>query len=117
MKVIDAVWIGVHRKDKNTFVTDNGHPLEFNNWQNGSPTNLETRNCVELKSEFTLFYETKKDNIGKWADVPCSKNNLILCQTMQGWSSKMVQNFLLEYKRDLERTKLTLQNALNNPGF
>jgi len=81
-KVVDNVWIGVkHTSNEFKWVDDSD--LSFTNWAEGSPRNKIDNTCVQMQSDVDL--------VGKWADEPCNKNNLVACQKMQNWSISRLQ--------------------------
>jgi pulmonary surfactant-associated protein A len=70
-KVIDNVWLGLKRTG-NDFKWTDGSELNFTNWIRGKPSNRTDSNCVQMLLESNPRWE--------WADEPCSKKGLVVCQ-------------------------------------
>ncbi len=111
--VVDDVWIGA-KNDSNwaKFKWADYSDLSFTNWQVGNPSNKTNYDCVQIMPE--------SSPMGKWANEPCNKKNLVVCQKMQNWSIYRLQNILLEVRKELKETQqqLNLQHMSPIPiGF
>ncbi len=53
--------------------------------------------------------------MGKWANQPYNKRNLVVCQKMQNWSISRLQNILLEVRKELKETQQQLNLQHINP--
>jgi len=104
-KVVDAVWIGA-KYSSNKLKWADDSDLSFTNWDNGSPSNTADKACVQLIPEGS--------SIGKWANAPCSKKNLAVCQKMQTWSHSLMQKTLLDARKELNDTIEDLRKQINN---
>ncbi len=104
-KVVDTVWIGA-KYSSNKFKWADDSDLSFTNWDNGSPSNTADKACVQLIPEGS--------SIGKWANQPCNKKNLVVCQKMQTWSLSLMQKTLLDARKELNDTIEDLRKQINN---
>jgi hypothetical protein len=78
--LLDSVWLNGDRFNGSTFVWRDGDRMSLTNWDVGFPTADPLNDCIQLSPR-----STKKDKLaqedGTWRDVPCSKRNLIVCET------------------------------------
>ncbi|RWS04324.1 macrophage mannose receptor 1-like protein [Dinothrombium tinctorium] len=73
----EAFWIGLKRRAENdtTFLWIDNQPLDYQNWGFGEPDNrfvLGPENCVIVND--------MKSNFGRWCDVPCHVEFLLVCE-------------------------------------
>ena len=85
-KIADNVWIGIKYTNKVYKWNDNSSII-YKNWAEGSPKNLSDH-CSQFMSDETWF--------GKWSDVLCTKQNLVVCQKPQTWSMSHLQKVVLD---------------------
>jgi len=104
-----GVWIGANRVGE-SFEWDDGTVFDYTNWGEGSPTDLNGRNCVVMQSKYSKVLNGSEimDVDGTWKDVSCSSPNYFVCEKVPLWSEDELQNALIE-------TRKKLDNLLNNP--
>jgi hypothetical protein len=105
---LDSVWISAKRKTDNEtiFEWNDGSELEYNNWAQGYPTSNTGRKCVQIQSEYSFKNSTnliESSTEGKWADIPCERNNLVVCEKLQIWSFPQLQKTLLDIRNNLRQ--------------
>ena len=84
-KVSNDVWIGVKYTNKR-YEWNDGSDVVYKNWAPGSPKQKDDH-CVQ-------FDVTEETLSGKWSDVVCSKDNLVVCQKTQKWTFDQMQKIL-----------------------
>ncbi len=117
--VKETVWIGAKRQQGNSsrFLWHDGSEINFSNWAEGNPIDETERECVEMRSKFGSIFsnvsELYEDNInGRWFNVPCDKNSLVICQKLQTWSFPQLQKTFLDARKELRDS---LNNLRQNP--
>ncbi|XP_054157087.1 uncharacterized protein LOC128955441 [Oppia nitens] len=94
-KVVDEVWIGGHREGKVfQWIQEKADIGPYTNWLNGSPTNDTNEDCLQMVP--------KSKDMGKWDDENCTKKNLFVCQKLQKWTIDMIQQTLLNERKQLQ---------------
>jgi len=80
-RVVNNVWLAAkYYPFEKKFKWSDGTDLTYTNWQAGYPKlDLITDYCVQLSSD--------QKNLGKWIDVPCIQQALVVCQKEQTWSN------------------------------
>ena len=94
------VWIG--QKTDNYRNYSREYTL-YANWAKGMPT--MTKQCIQIRSPYTIYADTDGHFGGKWEDVACYRKNLVLCQKPQRWSEHQFIRVLTELKKDVEGFK------------
>jgi hypothetical protein len=107
-KVVDSIWLGAKKSDSNAFKWTDGSNMKFTNWAENNPTTESNTECVEMKSKFSFFGSEKFE--GKWANVPCLKKALIVCQKMQNLTLNQLTDLVMNLKKDLEFERKISEN-------
>ncbi len=111
-KTVDNIWLGLKSDNKNFKWTD-GSALSYTEWATGSPSNKTDFNCAQMLPESTPA--------GKWANGPCNKKNLVVCQKTPTVDISFLQNSLSDTRKHLNdavkqltETNLKLSGLLTN---
>lgn len=118
--IVSDVWIGAKRKvnDSVEFKWIDQFNMNITNWKIGHPTNEKNRNCVQMNAGFDLNAINRNsiqyNSSGKWVDVPCSKENLVVCQKLQSWSSTKMQKIIFELRKELQNFQMQVKTNLVN---
>lgn len=108
--IIENVWIGA-KYNNNKIKWDDNSDAGFTNWAVGSSKNEAGYDCIQMLPDGT--------SMGKWANEPCRKNNLAVCQKMQAWSLSRLQKILLDARKELTDSlngaKEELKSLKQNP--
>ncbi|XP_033107417.1 macrophage mannose receptor 1-like isoform X2 [Anneissia japonica] len=76
-KVADSAtgyWIGLSDQTKeNGFTWTDGTPVDYTNWENGEPNNVNEEDCVEM------FFSTRN-----WNDIGCDRTRHWVCKIAKG---------------------------------
>lgn len=120
LKVHVNVWIGA-RRDLNSSVSENGTKFfwedrsevtHFTDWAEGSPTTNVERDCIIMESALTKPGNSSEDHHnGKWRDMTCEQANYIICEKLQEWTFKELQQTFFNYRRV---TNVELENQQRN---
>jgi hypothetical protein len=102
---VDNIWLGLER-DNNSYKCTDGSEMDFSNWSKGSPNNKTDNNCVQMLSE--------SDPVGQWANEPCNKKSVIVCQKTPTVTISFLHKKLLETNKKLIETQQILNEYLNN---
>jgi len=94
----DSLWLGAtYDTGSKEFKWIDGESLTYSNWQDGYPTNSsDTQNCIELRPTEGRRLTAAK---GRWANVPCQKRNLVICQKAPTWSLEDAVEEILSLRR------------------
>jgi hypothetical protein len=107
-KVVDSIWLGAKKSDSNAFKWNDGSNMKFSNWAENNPTTESNTECVEMKSKFSFF--GLENFQGKWANVPCLKKALIVCQKMQNLTLNQLTDLVMNLKKELEFERKISEN-------
>jgi hypothetical protein len=117
-KIVDNIWLGAKKLNNNLFKWIDGSDMKYSNWEEKNPSNDLKIECVEMKSKFSYFASETSE--GKWANVPCTKKNLIVCQKMQTWTLSYLRDSFIKLKKEseinikrLEENDKSLKNSLD----
>lgn len=108
------VWIGaVRRPDSGSeFDWNDGSAVQrYTNWKIGHPSNDTRRSCVVMQSELS-----RQISDMPWTDVGCGGGNWFICEKLQTWSSKQLQQVLLATRRDWQHSVDELKSLQDNPS-
>ncbi len=102
-KAVDNVWIGAKEVGRGQFQWAADHSLMaaggYTNWAVGSPKN-HSDYCVQMSGD--------PDSVGRWADEPCARKNLVVCQQLPLPSVQLLASAVIELKHALADTKAEL---------
>ncbi|KAH9403612.1 hypothetical protein TYRP_014797 [Tyrophagus putrescentiae] len=114
-KVVDNVWLGARYVGGGRFqwadhssLKTGGGSGDYSNWMTGSPKNL-TDYCLQMVADVSL--------LGKWADEPCTRKNLVVCQRTPTLSLKLLAETMIVLKHRLAAAEGELVQLKNDSSI
>ncbi len=114
-KISDSVWLGALLSDNETehfsWHREGGQTdqLTYSNWRSNYPKlsgskadSDDNGNCVQMIGGIN-------EGRGEWINEPCNKNNRIVCEKRQVWSSSKMQELLEKLARLQDVLEKTVQ--------
>ncbi|XP_054165758.1 uncharacterized protein LOC128963279 [Oppia nitens] len=117
------VWIG---RSTDTYKDRRGKLAKrrvlYANWIRGRPTRY-LKPCIHIRSpsEHQVLGDYEKSNgkkfVGKWEDVSCFTQNLVLCERRQPWTPSQAYDMIKYMKTEINQLKQQKVTKLNYVPF
>ncbi len=108
MTIVDNIWLNAKSDSSHVFHWSDGRLLTFTNWAPGNPkVNYTTEICLQMDANALVR--------GKWANEPCAKKNLVVCERKQGWNLEKIQSLIEKLQETNEKQQEEIERLKANP--
>ena len=108
MAIVDNVWLNAKSDSSHVFHWKNGRLLTFTNWAPNNPkVNSTTEICLQMDADALVR--------GKWANEPCAKKNLVVCERKQEWNLGKIQSLIEKMQETNEKQEEQIEKLTKNP--